>query len=212
MGAATAQRCATTNVFAIASGKSAKRAAISLAGLSQASGERPRAIGAFDIGAVGDAQHDVMRVVEVGFGETGRIGRDQRQVAGIGKFDQRGLGLALGVIAAARQLDIEAIGEQRFEPLDIMRRGGRLALGEQPRDRPFAARGQRDQPVGAPCERRERDMRLILHRPVEMRRRDQRAEIVVAGLVLRIERQPVDHRWLAVAIGRAVARRRASCR
>ena len=39
---------------------------------------------------------------------------------------------------------------------------------------------------------------VLLDRPVEMRGRDERAEIVVAALVLRVERQPVDQRRRAV--------------
>ncbi len=73
----------------------------------------------------------------------------------------------------------------------------RLLGAEQPRQRAVARAGQRDQAVGAARERVERDVRVVLDRPAEMRRRDQRAEIVVAGRVLRIERQPVDHRRLA---------------
>ncbi len=50
-------------------------------------------------------------------------------------------------------------------------------------------------------------MRIILDRPPEMRRRHQRAQIVVSRRVLRKERQPVDDRGLAglgpAAIGRA---------
>ena len=47
-------------------------------------------------------------------------------------------------------------------------------------------------------------MRLLLDRAAEMRGGDERAEIGIAGLVLRIERQPVDHRRLALGVpGRA---------
>src|SRR3546814_9408010 len=55
-------------------------------------GARGAAIVRFHIGAVGDAEHRVMRGVEIRLGVTDRIGRDQRQVAGIGKVDQRVFG------------------------------------------------------------------------------------------------------------------------
>ena len=58
--------------------------------------------------------------------------------------------------------------------------------------RPFPARGQRDQPLGGAAERVERHVRLLVHRAVEVRLRHQFAQIVVAGLVLGQQHQPVD--------------------
>src|SRR3546814_10033962 len=57
----------------------------------------------------------------------------------------------------------------------------------------------------------ERHMRGLLDRPVEMRAADERAEIVVSGLVLRLEREPIERRLDAlghVEIGRASCRER----
>ena len=128
----------------------------------------------------------------------GRVGRDERQVARIGQLDQRRLRRLLDRIAAPAELDIEAAREQRFEPLGHRVRRVVLPLG----DAGGRARLRRP-PVSAispsvrPSSASKRDMRVLLDRPVEMRRRDQRAEIVIAGLVLRVERQPVDQRRLA---------------
>ena len=63
-GAATAQRCAMTAVLAIASGRSANSSAIAAPSLSHASADERDAVGAFDIGRVGDAQHRVVRGME----------------------------------------------------------------------------------------------------------------------------------------------------
>ncbi len=67
-----------------------------------------------------------------------------------------------------------------------------LTLGEQPADRTLARARQRNQPLGAACEIREQDMRLEFERAFEMRSADEVAQIVVAGLVLRVEREVVD--------------------
>ena len=133
-----------------------------------------------------------MRGMEFGLGEAGRVGRDQRQVATIGKLDQGLLGGLLGRIAAPRQLDIEPPGEQPFERVRIARRRIGLFARQQLGERALGAAGQRDQPVGAPFEHRDRHVRLLVHRPFEMGGRDERAEIVVPRRVLRVERQPVD--------------------
>src|SRR3546814_8649250 len=74
-------------------------------------GARGAAIVRFHIGAVGDAEHRVMRGVEIRLGVTDRVGRDQRQVAGIGKVDQRVFGGRFHRIITAHDLDIEPVRE-----------------------------------------------------------------------------------------------------
>ncbi len=71
-----------------------------------------------------------MRGVHVRLGEIGRIGRDQRQVGGIGKVDQAGLGGFLDGVAAPRQLDIEPAREQGAEALGHVAGAVRLSFGE----------------------------------------------------------------------------------
>ena len=58
-------------VLAIASGRSANSAAIVVGGLHPRLGRGAAAVGAVDIGRIGDAQHRVVRVVEAGLGEAG---------------------------------------------------------------------------------------------------------------------------------------------
>src|SRR3546814_6895819 len=53
---------------------------------------------------------------------------------------------------------------------------------------------QADQPVGPARDVGQPHMRILLDGTAEVRRRDERAQIVIALLVLRIERQPVDQR------------------
>ena len=147
-------------MFSIASGRSANSSRIAAAGFIQASGEeRSRSSRSIWLDW---AMHSIASWarVELGVGISGRIGRDQRQVARIGQLDQRRFGRLLDRIAAAAELDIEPAREQRLEPVEIVVRGRRLALGEQPRQRALAAAGQRDQAVGAPFQRVEGDMRL----------------------------------------------------
>ena len=160
---------------------------------------------ALDVARLGDAQHRVVRGVEFGLGISGGVGRDQRQIVRVGEVDQRGLGRLLDRIAAAAELDIEPAREQGLQAFEHGSGGRLLALGGEPCQRALPASGQRDQAFGAAVERVERDVRKLLDRAVEMRRRDQRAQIAIAGLVLRVERQPVDHGALpSPAPGRAM--------
>ncbi len=151
-------------------------------------------VGHVDIGAVGDAEHDVVRGMEMRFGKAGRVGCYQRQVAGIGEIQQVRLRLSLYGIEPTTDFDIETVGKECFQPLCIGKRGFGLILRKQAGQRAFAARGQRDQAVGPPLQHVQVDMRHFLQRPVEMRHGDQRAQIVIARLILRIERQPVMDR------------------
>jgi hypothetical protein len=135
-----------------------------------------------------------MRLVKARLGKAGGVGRDQRQAARIGEIDQPILGPRLSRIVAAADLDIEPVGKQLFQRRAIVCGCARLILGIEPRQRPLPARREAEQIVGPPGERLEADMGLLLDRPVKMRHRDKRAEIVVAAHGLRIERQPVIHR------------------
>ena len=173
-----------------------------LGGLEPGVGTGADAILALDIGRMGDAQHRVMRVEEVAVREAAGVRRDQRQVALIGEVDQRLFGRLFDHVATAGELDIEAVGEQRLQPVEIGGGPVGLVLVDQPGERALAARGQRDQPVAAPFERGEVDMRRQFDRAFEMREADQRAQIVIAALVLRIERDPVERRGDAVGHAR----------
>ena len=140
----------------------------------------------------GDAQHRVVRLVHVRFGEIGGVGRHQRQVARIGEIDQCRFGALLGRIAAPCQFDIEPVGEQRLQTVEQGLGMALLAFGKQPRDRAFARTGEGDQAVGTAIEVADPDMRFEFERAFEMRLRHEMAQIVVPRLVLRKQRQVVD--------------------
>src|SRR3546814_8453813 len=79
-------------------------------------------------------------------------------------------------IITAHDLDIEPVREDLLKLVQIARCGGRLPVRQKLRHGPLAPGGERDQPVGAPCKRMERDVRSFMHRPVEMGRRHKPAE------------------------------------
>ena len=90
------------------------------------------------MGRIGDAQHGIVRRVKARFGKLRRVGRDQRQVAGIGQRDQRLFRGFLHRIVAPGDLDIEPFGKQPLQPLAIGLGRVLLALGQQPRQRALA--------------------------------------------------------------------------
>ena len=150
--------------------------------------------------------------MKAGLGVEGGVGRDQGQAVGVSELDQARLGGFLGRDSAAAQFDVEAVGEQLGEVVGIGARLGVLAIGEQPRERPLGAGGERDQPVGHPGQRVERDVRVFGDRAVEMRATDELAQIGVARLVLREQHQPVEHPGGPDTGGARDAQRRANDR
>ena len=64
-----------------------------------------------EVAALGNAEQNVVGLIELGIGKEDRVGRDQRQVLGIGEIDERRLDLPLALQAVALDLDIEAPGE-----------------------------------------------------------------------------------------------------
>ncbi|MCY1170735.1 hypothetical protein D9M73_108220 [compost metagenome] len=184
-----------------------------LGGLHPRIGRGARPVFAGDIGRIGDAQQRIVRLAEILRGEAARVGRDQRQIAVIGEIEQRRFGLAFDLVEPPGQLDIEPVGEQRLQAIGISQRALRLILGEQPRQAAFAPGGEREQAVGMPLQRREIDMRREFQRPIKMRARHQYAQVAIAILILRIEREPVDHRCGGVRhVGAAHAQHRADHR
>src|SRR3546814_3224205 len=66
-----------------------------------------------------------------------------------------------------------------LELFDIIVRRALLLTRQQPRERAFAAPGQADQPVGPARDVGQQHMRILLDRAAEVRRRDERAQIVI---------------------------------
>ena len=132
-----------------------------------------------------------MRVVEIGLGEIGRIGRNQRQVKLMGNVDQPALACTFYGIERAGNLHIGTARKELEQPVGIADRRIVLPFGNQSRHSPLRTAGQDDQPFGMLGEFLERHVRRFLERTVEVRGRRQRAEIGIARLILRVECQPV---------------------
>ena len=127
-------------------------------------GRQPAALGLRDLGAVGDAQQDVVRLVLLGIDEVDVVGRDQRQVVRQRDLDQRGLDPLLVVQAVAHQLDVEAAGEERPRAVSTSASArSRLPASSGSADRPFGAAGERDQALARPA--RDRRARARAWRP-----------------------------------------------
>jgi len=79
-------------------------------------GQAP-ALGLADVAALGDAQQRIVGLVHLGVGEEHLVGRDQRQVVGIGQIDQAVLDARLLGQAVAHDFDIEPAREDSREHL-----------------------------------------------------------------------------------------------
>ena len=132
-----------------------------------------------------------MCVEEIGLGKKGRVGGDQWQVTRISHVNNRSLCRVFRRIAAAAKFDIKALRKQRLQLRQIRRCGRRLTLGQQPGQSPFAAAGKRNYATCKACHLFEGDIGIKLLRTVEMRHRHQAAQIIISGIILRIERQPI---------------------
>ena len=142
--------------------------------------------------ACGDAQHRVVRGVEVRIAELRGIGRHKRQVTRVRELDQRLLRGVAYRAAAARQFDVEPVGKERLQPVAHRARQLVPPVGKQPSERPFARAAQGDQTVSAPFEITEMNVRLELERPGEVRAADEIAQVRVPVLVLREQRKVID--------------------
>jgi hypothetical protein len=105
-----------------------------------------------------------MRLVVVRRGKKRLIGRDNRNAARIGEFDQRRLGKPLGRHAVALQLDIEPVAEQALQYLATPGRECALACDDRRVERPARPAGQRDQAIGLALEPGELEMRRLVRR------------------------------------------------
>ena len=133
-----------------------------------------------------------MGAVELRIAVAGGVCGNQRQIAGIGQIDQRGFSSLLGRIIAPGDLDVEPIREQRLKCIAIGPRRILPRFGQQPHQRALARASQADQPLAAPFKIGQSDVRFQLQWPSEVRSADQMAQVVPAGIVLGIERQPVN--------------------
>ncbi len=163
-----------------------------MSSFSQASAEELNSIGTFDVGRIRDAQHCVMGGVEGRIDIRRGVGRDEWQVAGVGKLDQCVLGGFFSRIAAAGDFDVEATGKECLQPIQIGLRFEPLSFGKQPCQSPLGSRGQGDKTVRQTLELVDGDMRVFLDRTVEVSRRNELTEVCVALVILCKQNEPVD--------------------
>ena len=107
-----------------------------------------------NIGALGDADQRVMRLIHLRFREIDVVGRHQGQTHLIGKFDMPAFGPRLGfgqTAALARmalQLDIKPLRIDRRQPLQDRAGLGALPGCQQAAQGTIRPAGQADQPLG----------------------------------------------------------------
>ena len=138
-----------------------------------------------------------MRRIHAFFGEKGLVGRNQRQVHGVGQRQQFRLDRGFLAHALAADLDIETVAEDRLEP--VAGRFRRIALPgrEIAPERSAQAAGQCNQALGKGLDGIARHMGRRACFDGQKGLRGQLQQIAVAGLVLRqqdklIETVPVS--------------------
>ena len=112
-----------------------------LGGLEEMLPRQPAALVLGDVGALSDAQQRVVRLVVVGGGEIDLVGGDDRQRAGVGKVEQRRLGLDLVLEAVALDLDVEPVAEDLLQHLQALEGHLLLSLAQRLVDGPVGAAG-----------------------------------------------------------------------
>lgn len=137
-----------------------------------------------------------MRGMELRFGILRRIGADERNVPRIGERDQVFLAFVLYLLPRARDLDIEAVTEQRLQGIAITLGSLEPASREQPGERALVAAGKADQAIGMAAKRFERDVGIEFERTFEVSAADEIAQVEPSLLALGKKGKPVDRQIL----------------
>ena len=156
-------------------------------------------IGLADVGALGDAEQRIVRLVERVVGEVDVVGRDQRQLAAIGQLDQRGLQLGLAFEAVALQLDVEPAVEDLGQTAQQGLGERALRFVDQSSDGTAGTAGQRDQALVVGGQHVEIDLGRLARIALQEGAADQPQQTAVADLVLGQQHQLVGRRPDAVA-------------
>lgn len=88
--------------------------------------------------------------------------------------------------------DIETVGKDRLQPIEIGPGLVVLTVRKQPAYGAFRASGERNQSIVQLLERGEGHMRVLLDGPVEVRGRHQVTQVRITLLVLGQQDQPID--------------------
>ena len=166
-------------------------------------GAPPLALG--DLGAVGDAQQDVVRLPLRRVDELHIVGGDQGQLAIDRQVDQRRLDLVLHLEAVADQLDVQTTGEKFPKAIEQALGAAAVAARQRTPDRPLGAAGQRDQTVAIGREQIELEFRGGAGLAIQVGAAQQLHQVAIAGLVLHQNRQPGRQRGPTVAARLLVA-------
>ena len=107
------------------------------------------AIGAFNIGAVCNAEHHIMRFMAVRLQKAGDCGGNKRRAEGVCEIDKRGFASVLHSVAAAGDFNEQAVAEQRLQA--VGERAGLigLAFSIEPGQRPIGSTSESQQTGGA---------------------------------------------------------------
>ena len=108
----------------------------------------PTPLALSDLGAVRDAQQDVVRLPARAVDEVHIVGRDQRQVARHREINQRRLDLFLHLEAVAHHLDVQPTGKEFLELREQAFGAAAISARERTPDRPVEGACQRDQTAG----------------------------------------------------------------
>ena len=152
------------------------------------------AVVALDVGGLGDAQHRVMSGVEARVRISGRIGGNQRQIPLEGEIDQRVFGSLLDGIVTTDDFDIQPVGKECLQAVEVDLGRVLLAIGKKPGESALRARGECDEALARLLQGSERNVRVQLDRAIEVRGRNEMAEIAIALLILGEQHEPVDAR------------------
>ena len=111
-------------------------------------GREAAAVVLIEVAAFRNAEQCVVGLVVLGLGEVALVGRDERQILGVGEIDELRLdGFLLGE-AVALKLDIEAVAEDVLERLHARGCGRAVIVGNGLVDRAVGAAGECDQAFG----------------------------------------------------------------
>ena len=132
---------------------------------------------------VADRRQDVVELLVLRARVAHAVGGEQRQAQPPREIHERLVAVLLLAQVMALELDVDAPGKDRRELLELFPRRVEPAARQRPRDRPLVAARQHVEPLRVRGDLVPRDARLAL-RLSERARRDEAAEVPVAGAVL----------------------------
>ena len=149
------------------------------------------AVRAFDIGAVRYAQHGIMRIEEIRLSKKGRICRDQGDVAGVSKVNERVFCSVFYRIAAPAEFDIQMLGKQRLKTRQVAGCRFMLPFTQQPSQRTLCTACKSNKAIFMRGQLLQCHMRVEVFWTIKMCHRDQATQIIITALILRKQWQPV---------------------